>query len=161
MTLAPTEIIDRLAAVYGMPVHVPHGDAVAELVLTVLSLSTAPATAQNPRFTVLLSVPKQNEYTDLTRSFIARELRELKDVVLVDRAGQFWISVVPAPVQLSRGSDPARTVALALSFFIEDGDWIFHDVFIGAPHDLRSLCEKVVARFDVVILQPKRDASKR
>jgi endonuclease III len=34
-------IMERLAALYGMPVHTPHGDAVAELVLTVLSQNTA------------------------------------------------------------------------------------------------------------------------
>lgn len=33
--------MERLARVYGMPVHTPHGDAVAELVLTVLSQNTA------------------------------------------------------------------------------------------------------------------------
>lgn len=33
--------MERLAAVYGEPEHVPHGDAVAELVLTVLSQNTA------------------------------------------------------------------------------------------------------------------------
>ena len=130
------------------------------LVLAVLWLVAVPAPAQTARFTVLLSVPKQNEYTELTRSFIARELRELKDVAVVDRAGQFVISVVPVPVQVSRGSAPATTVALVVSFFIEDGDWIVHDVVIGAPQDLRSLCEKIVARFDVGILQPKRDGNR-
>ena len=33
--------MDRLAALYGDPKHTPHGDAVAELVLTVLSQNTA------------------------------------------------------------------------------------------------------------------------
>ncbi|MGE5596708.1 MAG: endonuclease III domain-containing protein [Hyphomicrobiales bacterium] len=41
MPLSPAAIIERLAALYGMPVHVPHGDAIAELVLTVLSQNTA------------------------------------------------------------------------------------------------------------------------
>lgn len=41
MSLAPGVIMDRLAALYGEPVHTPHGDAVAELVLTVLSQNTA------------------------------------------------------------------------------------------------------------------------
>lgn len=41
MTLSPTVIMERLAEVYGEPEHVPHGDAVAELVLTVLSQNTA------------------------------------------------------------------------------------------------------------------------
>ncbi len=41
MPLDPAVIIQRLAVLYGMPVHRPHGDAVAELILTVLSQNTA------------------------------------------------------------------------------------------------------------------------
>lgn len=41
MTLLPDVIMDRLATLYGDPKHIPHGDAVAELVLTVLSQNTA------------------------------------------------------------------------------------------------------------------------
>lgn len=39
--LSPGEIIERLAPVYGMPVLQPSGDAVAELVLTILSQNTS------------------------------------------------------------------------------------------------------------------------
>jgi geranylgeranyl reductase family protein len=41
MTLEPPEIMARLATLYGRPQQVPHGDALAELVLTVLSQNTA------------------------------------------------------------------------------------------------------------------------
>ncbi len=41
MTLAPETIMERLVAVYGTPHHVPSGDPVGELVLTVLSQNTA------------------------------------------------------------------------------------------------------------------------
>lgn len=41
MTLAPREIMDALAGVYGEPEPRPHGDPVAELILTVLSQNTA------------------------------------------------------------------------------------------------------------------------
>jgi endonuclease-3 len=41
MALAPRAIMDRLAAIYGWPEQVPHGDALAELVLTILSQNTA------------------------------------------------------------------------------------------------------------------------
>ncbi len=41
MILVPTAIMERLARLYGEPQQVPHGDAVAELVLTVLSQNTA------------------------------------------------------------------------------------------------------------------------
>jgi endonuclease-3 len=39
--LSPDEVVQRLAEVYGRPVWRPHGDAVAELVLTLLSQNTA------------------------------------------------------------------------------------------------------------------------
>ncbi len=41
MTLPITEILDRLGALYGEPVHTPSGDPLAELILTVLSQNTA------------------------------------------------------------------------------------------------------------------------
>lgn len=41
MTLTPETVMERLAPVYGWPVQTPHGDAVAELILTVLSQNTA------------------------------------------------------------------------------------------------------------------------
>ena len=41
MPLAPKAMMERLAPLYGEPRHMPHGDAVAELVLTVLSQNTA------------------------------------------------------------------------------------------------------------------------
>jgi endonuclease-3 len=53
MTLEPRQIMDRLAPLYGWPEHVPHGDAVAELVLTVLSQNTAD-TNSGRAFTQLL-----------------------------------------------------------------------------------------------------------
>jgi endonuclease-3 len=40
-TLSPKEIIRRLAALYGQPVWHPHGDAITELVLTILSQNTS------------------------------------------------------------------------------------------------------------------------
>jgi len=40
-TLAPSEIVSRLAALYGQPVWRPHGDAMTELVLTILSQNTS------------------------------------------------------------------------------------------------------------------------
>lgn len=53
MTLPPAEILARLAVLYGRPEHVPHGDAVAELVLTILSQNTAD-TNSGRAFTQLL-----------------------------------------------------------------------------------------------------------
>ncbi|MGI8925031.1 MAG: endonuclease III domain-containing protein [Tepidiformaceae bacterium] len=41
MGLHPREIMKPLARLYGSPEHIPHGDPVAELVLTVLSQNTA------------------------------------------------------------------------------------------------------------------------
>src|SRR3970282_2226558 len=39
--LSPAEIVARLSALYGRPVWRPHGDAVTELVLTILSQKTS------------------------------------------------------------------------------------------------------------------------
>ena len=42
-TLSPGEIVRRLSALYGEPVWRPHGDPIAELVLTILSQNTSDA----------------------------------------------------------------------------------------------------------------------
>ncbi|MBI2913331.1 MAG: endonuclease III [Chloroflexi bacterium] len=42
-TLSPKEIVERLSVLYGEPVWRPHGDAMTELVLTVLSQNTSDA----------------------------------------------------------------------------------------------------------------------
>ncbi len=41
MVLKPEEIMGQLAPLYGIPRPMPHGDAIAELILTVLSQNTA------------------------------------------------------------------------------------------------------------------------
>ena len=51
--MQPGPVMAALAELYGMPVHTPHGDAVAELVLTVLSQNTAD-TNSGRAFTQLL-----------------------------------------------------------------------------------------------------------
>jgi len=53
MKLSPAEVMERLAPVYGVPRHTPSGDAIAELVLTVLSQHTAD-TNSGRTFTQLL-----------------------------------------------------------------------------------------------------------
>ncbi|MCC6387255.1 MAG: endonuclease III [Dehalococcoidia bacterium] len=51
--LSPATIMDRLGVLYGEPVWTPHGDAIAELILTVLSQNTAD-TNSGRAFTQLL-----------------------------------------------------------------------------------------------------------
>ena len=53
MTMQPQLVMEALAEVYGRPLHTPHGDALAELVLTVLSQNTAD-TNSGRAFTQLL-----------------------------------------------------------------------------------------------------------
>lgn len=53
MTLEPAAIMERLGHLYGEPRPTPHGDAVAELILTVLSQNTAD-TNSGRAFTALL-----------------------------------------------------------------------------------------------------------
>ncbi len=53
VTLETHTIMERLGGLYGEPIHTPHGDAVAELVLTMLSQNTAD-TNSGRAFTQLL-----------------------------------------------------------------------------------------------------------
>src|SRR3990172_2056321 len=43
VALSPAEIVERLSLLYGRPVWRPHGDAMTELVLTILSQNTSDA----------------------------------------------------------------------------------------------------------------------
>jgi hypothetical protein len=112
--------------------------------------------AKDRIFSVVFNVPLENELTDMVRSFVTRELRELPDVKLVEKikhgTGQYFISVVPQQVKLTGG----RVVGVVVSFVIQDGDNIMHDVLIGPSDNLKGLCEKVVSIFDVRALEPYR-----
>jgi endonuclease-3 len=74
VVLTATEIIDRLNAIYGQPEWRPHGDATAELVLTLLSQNTSDLNSGRA-FAALLS-----RYPDWT-SVMTAETTELVEVL--------------------------------------------------------------------------------
>lgn len=120
-----------------------------------VSLFVCTLHAEEKKFVVLLAVPSMfGRYEDETRSYLKRELREIKDIELVEKAPfDFFISVVPAPLDSSPGREP---FGIALSSFFEHGTTKSHNVNIFEPSELKHMCQKIVAEFDNLYLEPLR-----
>jgi len=125
------------------------------IVLLGIILFAYNANASDRQFSVLFNVSTENELTDRVKSFISRELRELPDVKIVDRLvrekGQYFISVAAVPIKSSN-----ITIGVAVSFLIQDGDRIMHDLLAGTKDDLKNICQNIVSSFDTTALEPSR-----
>jgi hypothetical protein len=112
------------------------------------------AQADQKKFNVRLNVPPVfDKYEVEGKSYLNRELREINDVEIVDVEGDwdYFISVVFAP--LTVGETPS---GIAVSYvFLHEGT-IMHNVTIGSTSNLKGLCQKVIAHFDSLILEPSR-----
>lgn len=80
-TLPPSEIVSRLAALYGEPVWRPHGDAMTELVLTILSQNTSDSNSgrafmrlkkQFPTWEALMEAPTEEIESAIAVGGLAR-----------------------------------------------------------------------------------------
>jgi hypothetical protein len=133
------------------------------LIIAVLSLLilTLNAEASNNKFKVLLTVVPSSEagLDSEAKSYTGRELRELQDVEIVEKdpgTDYYLISILPVTLKLTNGV----TSGILLSYVIEKNGLIEHNVLIGGPDSLKTLCEKVIAYFDANWLQPQRRRNK-
>jgi hypothetical protein len=114
--------------------------------------------AAGKKFQVLLSVVPTSEkaLVSETKSYITRELRALHDVVLLNddpESKAIFISIFPFSLKVSNGIN----TGVGISYVIEKDNLTEHNVLIGGPNDLKTLCERVVAYFDTYWLEPKRN----
>jgi len=126
----------------------------ALLSIFILSSNTA---ASSKTFKVLFVIPPTIEraLAGETKSYITRELRALRDVEQIEKdptLDYFFISIFPVSINLSNG----RRAGIAVSYVFEREARIEHNVLIGAPDELKTLCEKIVAYFDTYWLGPER-----
>lgn len=106
------------------------------------------------KFTVLLAVtPAYTDYNQEVESYLKRELRDLKDVTLVEKDGDFLISVVAAPLKHN-----GKVIGIALSYVLEDKrtEIIMHNVDIGGPEQLKHMCGRIIAMLDSTFLERYR-----
>lgn len=117
-------------------------------------------------------------------SYIKRELRSLHDVVITDNNPQYNFRIVATELKSDRGTkigvgiSCVITESLALDAFVNmlevrfpecRIDWdilkdrckdqteiLLHKVVYTPHEDLRKTCEKLVADFDVTVLDPRR-----
>ena len=129
------------------------------LILALISIFvlTFNAEASNKKFKVLFVIPPTAEtvLASETKSYIARELRALQDVEQIGKdpgLDYFFISIYPISLNLSNG----QRAGIAVSYVIEKDARIEHNVLVGAPNELKTLCEKIIAYFDTYWLGPKR-----
>jgi endonuclease-3 len=73
--LRPGEIVERLSAIYGRPAWRPHGDAMAELVLTILSQNTSDANSGRAFARLLLRFPTWEAILTADRHDIETEIQ--------------------------------------------------------------------------------------
>ncbi len=124
--------------------------------ISILAL-TLNADASNKKLKVLVTVVPTSE-TDLvgeTESYIGRELRALQDVEMIgndSRRDHYFISIFPLSLRMNDGVNSG----IVISYVIEKDERIEHNVLVGGPADLKTLCEKVIAYFDAKWLQPQR-----
>ncbi|HEY8767660.1 MAG TPA: endonuclease III [Dehalococcoidia bacterium] len=72
--LSPAEIVRRLSALYGEPVSRPHGDPMAELVLTILSQNTSDTNSGRAFMRLVRRFPDWRALMDAPMSEIEREI---------------------------------------------------------------------------------------
>jgi hypothetical protein len=111
--------------------------------------------ASAKQFAVQFVVPASNELTDQVKSYGIHELRSLHDVKLIGAdptLSSYHISIYPLLLTLSNG---IRTVVV-VSYVIEKDGVIEHAVLTGPPDQLKTLVDKVIARFDAKWLEPER-----
>lgn len=104
ITLAPGEIIRHLTGLYGWPVWRPHGDALSELILTVLSQNTSDANSGRafmrlrskfPTWEALIEAPVAEIETAITVGGLARVKAPRIKAILTEvrkRRGSFDLS---------------------------------------------------------------------
>jgi endonuclease-3 len=72
--LTPGQIIERLSALYGEPVWRPHGDPMAELVLTILSQNTSDSNSGRAFMRLVKAFPEWALVRDAPAEAIEREI---------------------------------------------------------------------------------------
>lgn len=127
------------------------------LALFSIFILTSNTEASNKKFKVLFVIPPTAEtaLASETRSYITRELRALQDVeqIIKDPTLEyFFVSVFPVSLNLSNG----QRAGIAVSYVFERKEKIYHNVLVGAPDELKTLCEKIIAYFDTYCLAPER-----
>ncbi len=119
------------------------------------------AEAANKTFRVLFTVvpTSETELVSQAKSYIGRELRALQDVEMIEKdrdLDYFFISIFPLSLKLSSGI----TSGVVVSYVFEKDGKIAHNVLIGGPNELKTLCEKIIAYFDTYWLEPERKKQK-
>ena len=128
------------------------------LVLIGILILTSNAEALDKKFKVLFIIPPTVDrvLASEVKSFISRELRSLHDVEQMNEknpgSDYYLLSIFPASLNLTNG----QKAGVAISYVIEKDERIEHNVLVGGPDELKSLCEKIVAYLDTYWLNSQR-----
>ena len=161
------------------------------LTLTVATVAAAQGHIQNPKYSakVKLTVTADPGLKDEFVSYVARELRSLQEVELVDSGADFELKIVAMETH-SQGSSTPNGIAIStivlrtvkhspIGYFAADcakekgfdkvvdalmgSDGILEDseLLVGPPDQLKALAGKVVASFDQGTIEPMRRLSRQ
>ena len=110
------------------------------IVLLSIFIMISNTEASTKKIKVLFTIPPTVEraLAGETKSYIARELRALKDVEQIEKdptSQYFFISIYPVSLNLSNG----QTAGIAVSYVFEKEARIEHNVLVGTPNELKTI----------------------
>jgi hypothetical protein len=150
------------------------------LIAALSALTTSESIADNLR--VMVAVTGPDELKANISSYINRELRDIKDVDVVDELPDFTISIVGLETSGVRGYAMSLLVEEDLPEWIRsvlkhntcglipskdiDGLRLYkgiddHQLLVGPFSELRATCTSIVSRFDTNSLEPRRKLLRR
>jgi hypothetical protein len=137
-----------------------HKNVILALISSLVLIVNAEASNKKTFKVMFTVVPTpETELVSQAKSYIGRELRALQDVEMLEKDPSldcFFISICPLSLKLSSGT----TASIIVSYVFEKDGIIAHNVLVGGPNELKTLCEKIIAYFDTYWLEPRRKKQK-
>jgi len=128
---------------------------------------------------VFISVSGEDNIKDEVESYISQELISLGDIIVTDKEPDWIIEIIAIEVKTKSGPKSGVDLSIVLlkpfnnQIIVnlvskESKEWVSsqtsdlyrisrHWIEIGAPEDLRSICNDIVADFNSHYIQPARD----
>ncbi len=136
-----------------------HNNVILALISSLVLILNAEASNKTFKVLFVVAPTSETELVSQAKSYIGRELRALQDVEMVEKdpsLDHFFISIFPLSLKHSGGI----TSGIIVSYVFEKNGVITHNVLIGGPDELKTLCEKIIAYFDTYWLEPQRKKQK-
>ena len=132
--------------------------------LSIVVLFTGWARSQTPERKITIGILLSGDYKPIEteiRSYLARELRSLGDVEIVEAGGDFDLQIILLKTETKGGTFTGYTVSMSVTEFVICAGKV-HELFVTAflhtagKDDLRKLCEGLITSFDSTVMEKRR-----